>query len=468
MARERDAPQAAVRAPGDLQLLIKPVSGRCNLACGYCFYRRVQEKLYPEADVMSGEVLTEMIRQYLSMGLGGSSFSWQGGEPTLAGLEFFKEAMRLMMKHGRGGQVVANSLQTNGILLDDRWADFLARYRFLVGVSVDGPPDLHNRHRGNSFDRAMKGARTAMKLGVEVNVLACVSREAEGRARETYEFLKEQGFGHVQFIPIVEFVGGDTIRLSSCPPEISPESCRPEGYGDFLIELFEVWKADESRACIRLFDSLIELAGTGRSPFCIFAPRCGSYIVVEASGDLYPCDFFVREELKIGNLFETPIPEARSTEVARAFAKIKTVRPERCRECEWWRICRGGCLKEREAARRVASDHSRALTRPAGSFDAPGYLCEGTRRFLDHAWGHFEALGRRHFPAADAANNGDTTPDTGQCEHARDGARDAAARLRRVPVVGGGASPGARRPGANDPCPCGSGRKFKRCCGRAL
>ncbi len=361
---ERAQPEAArpperppERPAQDLQLLIKPVSGRCNLHCTYCFYRPVQEKLYPDAKVMSGEVLEEMIRQFLGMRLQQTSFSWQGGEPTLAGLDFFKEAVRLMMKYGSGGQSVGNAFQTNGVLLDDEWSDFLAKYRFLVGVSIDGPPEIHNRYRGSSHERASRGARTAMKLGVEVNVLACVSRANEGRARECYDFFKGEGFKHVQYIPVVEF----TDR----PGAITESSVRPEGYGDFLIEIFDAWKDDPDPACIRLFDSLIEFAGTGRSTFCILAPECASYVVVEATGDLYPCDFFVREDLRIGNLFDVPIPEARMTDVVKDFSKIKLRRPAKCRECEWWRVCRGDA--SRSARRRPLSPMKTPSTAPASS-----------------------------------------------------------------------------------------------------
>jgi sulfatase maturation enzyme AslB (radical SAM superfamily) len=198
MAKPNDKPAPVpAKAPRDLQLLIKPVSGRCNLACEYCFYKRVQESLYPDATVMSGEVLEAMIGQLLGLRLAQTSFSWQGGEPTLAGLDFFKEAVRLMMKHGRDGQSVGNAFQTNGILIDDRWSDFLTRYHFLVGISIDGPPEVHNRFRGKTFDRAMRGARTAVKLGVDVNILSCVSSAAEGRATELYEFLRGEGLRRV-------------------------------------------------------------------------------------------------------------------------------------------------------------------------------------------------------------------------------------------------------------------------------
>ena len=287
----------------------------------------------------------------------------------------------------------------------------------------------------------MRGARTAIKLGVEVNVLSCVSRASEGRARETYEFLKGEGFAHLQYIPVVESVDR--------PGGAVDTSVRPEAYGDFLIELFETWRADPDPACIRLFDGLVELAGTGRSPFCILAPKCASYLVVEASGDLYPCDFFVLEELKVGNLLRTPIPAARALPAAKEFAAIKLTRPEKCRECKWWKVCRGGCLKERQRS---------------GGFDRPGYLCEGMKRFLDHSWRHFEALAHRHFAASSGPSE--------KRGHLAGG--DQQALAGRAPGRRGSSDPRSsqgvpispRRPRAGAPCPCGSGRKYKRCCGR--
>ncbi len=438
MAKPNDKPgPVAAKPPRDLQLLIKPVSGRCNLACEYCFYRRVQESLYPDATVMSGEVLEAMISQLLGLRLTQTSFSWQGGEPTLAGLDFFKEAVRLMMKHGSDGQSVGNAFQTNGILIDDRWSDFLTRYHFLVGISIDGPPEVHNRFRGKTFDKAMRGARTAVKLGVDVNILSCVSSAAEGRAKEVYEFLRGEGFRHLQFIPVVEF----TDR----PGNITEFSCSPEGYGDFLIEAFDVWRADPEPACIRLFDNLIEFAGTGRSTFCVLAPRCASYVVVEASGDIYPCDFFVRKELGLGNVLDSPdaLVRARAMPKADEFARTKLIRPDKCRECEWWRVCRGGCLKEREAA---------------GAFDQPTYLCEGMKRFFNHSWEHFEMLGRRHVAALERARAEAAGEAAGEAHsHAPAGPAGPSAR----PV-----EPAKSKTRPNEPCPCGSGRKYKRCCGR--
>jgi uncharacterized protein len=373
---------------------------------------------------MSGEVLSEMIRQYLALGLAQSSFSWQGGEPTLAGLEFFREAVRLMQKHGRGGQAVGNALQTNALLLDEEWAEFLARYRFLVGASIDGPRDLHEHYRGTSFDRALRGAKVCMERGVEVNVLAVVSRASEGRATEVYRFFREQGFRHMQFIPCAE--------PGEQPGEAAPFSVRPEAWGDFLIELFEAWRADGEGACLRLFDSLTELAGTGVSPYCIFSPACAQYLVVEATGDIYPCDFFVREERRVGNLLSFALDRAWEAPSVREFGRLKAVRPDKCRSCRHWRVCYGGCLKDRLVA---------------GGLDRPSCLCEGIRRFLDHAWRYFRERAERFYAPA---------------------RRSASATAARAATEGRIVVPRGRGPSPhrNSPCPCGSGRKFKHCCGR--
>ena len=434
MARTRAHPRSAARAP--LTLLIKPVSGRCNLRCDYCFYTGVQKTLYPDATVMSREVLSEMIRQYLSLGLEQSMFSWQGGEPALAGLDFFKEAVSLMQEHGRGGQSVGNALQTNGIVLDAEWAQFLAEYRFLVGVSIDGPRDLHDLHRGRSFERALAGARACIEHGVEVNVLAVVNRDSERRAREIYGFFRDEGFGHAQFIPCVEPAAG---AGATGEERVAPFSATPSGYGDFLLELLETWRADGEAISVRLFDSLTELAVTGESRYCVISPLCAQYLVVEASGDIYPCDFFVRQDLKVGNLMEMPLPEAFAHPKTREFGSARTIRPERCRSCRHWRICFGGCLKDRIAA---------------GGFERPGYFCEAMMRFLDHSWGYFQERGRRLCPDSRAAD--------GRVSTQMDGSRKEPIGVhQRSSAV---AVP--QRPGRNAPCPCGSGRKYKNCCGR--
>lgn len=386
-----------------LTLLIKPVSARCNLACPYCFYRRV-EAMYPDVRVMPDEVLSEMIRQLLEMRQGDSSFAWQGGEPLLAGLDFFKKAVEHMKRCGAPGQRVANALQTNGVLLNEEWAEFLVEYSFLVGVSIDGPKDLHDAMRPGSFDRAMRGARVCTQRGVEVNILAVVSRASEGRAREIYHFLKDGNhFRHLQFIPCT-----DAGELS----------VTPEGWGDFLIELFETWKEDGHGACIRLFDALVEFAAAGMSSYCIIGRGCGRYLLVEATGDVYPCDFFAREEERLGNLLGTPLPVIHRGRKNRRWAARRPARPRECADCPHWDVCAGGCLKDRVAA---------------GGYDRPGYLCKGIRRFLDHARPYFKQLGEELAP-------------------------------RRAPPPR--VAPARRLPRANDPCPCGSGRKFKHCCGR--
>jgi len=316
---------------------------------------------------MGGEVLVALVQQALSPGRKHVLFSWQGGEPTLAGLGFFQTAVTLMRQHGRAGQTVTNTLQTNGVRLDREWVTFLAKYAFLVGVSIDGPRDLHERNRPGSFLDAVAGAQLCREHGIGVNALCVVSRASEGRAREIYGFLRAQKFSHIQFIPCVE--------PGKSPGSLSPFSVRPEAWGDFLLDLFEVWRADRGRVSVRLFDDLTALADTGDAPACELSHNCRRYLVVEANGEVYPCDFFVRPAQRLGSLLTTELDELFAGARACSFGAQRKRVPAGCAGCPHWRVCRGGCLKHRSVG---------------GGLDRPSTLCQGWKRFLDYAWPFFQ------------------------------------------------------------------------------
>lgn len=346
------------------QLLIKPAGPDCNLRCTYCFYRRVSRLfLSSRTHRMSREVLEEMIRQYLSFRFPVSCFSWQGGEPTLCGLDFFKEATRLQMKHGQGGQLVSNTFQTNGILLDREWCLFFNKYKFLVGLSLDGPEHLHDFYRMRSWEDVMRAARLLSDYHVEFNILAMVTRKSQTQAEELFYWFLDHGFHYLQFIPCLE-------RL----PEggLAPFSATAEGYGDFLCELFDLWWENKDEGIsIRLFDTMVERLVYRRSTFCIFSPACQSYLVVEHDGSVYPCDFFVRRDTCLGNLMEKPLDGFFRSSAYRDFSRRKSALPDECRACQWLSLCWGGCQKDRLDEQ--------------GRPSAKTFFCRSYRQFFSHA-----------------------------------------------------------------------------------
>ena len=359
-------------------LLVKPVSANCNLRCEYCFYRRVG-RMYPGRRRMERNVLEAMVRQLVGLGFSPTAFSWQGGEPTLAGLEFYRQAVALQARFGSPGQVVANSLQTNGVLIDDAWAEFLAEYRFLVGLSLDGPRELHDayRKRGGqgSFAEVMRAAEVLRRHQVEFNILSVVTPLTSLRAGELYRFFVGEGFTYLQFIPCVE-------RTPEGRP--APYTVGAEEYGRFLSDLFDAWLADGRRASVRLFDALLEQLITGESPLCVLGGRCDHYLVVEHSGDVYPCDFFVTRRWHLGNLLRTPLAHLYGSEKHTEFACMKGPLAAGCLSCEWSQVCSGGCLKDRQFVgdpKRVAS-----------------YLCPAHKEFLRHAMDELRTLAEELAP----------------------------------------------------------------------
>ncbi|TFF88264.1 MAG: radical SAM protein, partial [Promethearchaeota archaeon] len=288
------------------QLLIKPNSFDCNLRCKYCFYLRVQE-LYPnqEHPRMSKEVLERMISQFLAFEFPESIFGWQGGEPTLSGLIFFKKVVELQQKHGKSRQVVGNALQTNGVLINEEWARFLHKYQFLIGLSLDGPKSIHDRYRksigGKSvWNKVMNAARLFQKFDVKFNILSVLSRANVNRIKEIYKFYIENGFHHLQFIPALETNEDGTRAFFS----VSSKQ-----YGKFLCELFDIWKQNPKLASIRLFDAMIAQKLGYQKGFCSLEKNCAPYLLVEWNGDIYPCDFFAQDEYKVGNLMESDLSE---------------------------------------------------------------------------------------------------------------------------------------------------------------
>lgn len=326
-------------------LLIKPTSADCNLRCTYCFYLE-KLLLYPETKIhrMSDATLEKLISLYMSTPQKPYTFGWQGGEPTLMGLDFFKKVVKLQKKYAKPGSMISNGLQTNGTLINESLARFLSEYNFLVGVSIDGPRYIHDHYRKTasgrgSFTRVMKGIELLKKNNVEFNILVLVNDFNVDKAKEIYHFLVDMGFYFHQYIPCVEFDSNGSLKYFSI---------NGEQWGRFLIELFNQWyPRDINRISIRLFDSIINRL-TGRSTsMCSMENNCNHYLVIEHNGDVYPCDFFVRKELKLGNIASNSFDEILNSDTYIDFGKAKSQYSFLCNSCPYLKFCYGDCLKHR-------------------------------------------------------------------------------------------------------------------------
>ena len=405
-------------------LLVKPASADCNLACSYCFYLRKQA-LYPHSPMhrMSDATLECMIRSYMPVQPAHAVFGWQGGEPLLMGLPFFERVTELQQRHGRSGQTVSNGLQTNGTLITDALAAHFAKYRFLLGVSLDGPPALHDHYRRNtaghpSHAAVRRGIECLMRHQVEFNILVLVSQANVRHAREVYRYLCDSGFRYQQYIPCVEFDAAGALQ---------PFAITGPEWGDFLCELYDAWDTDGPGAVsVRNFDSILEYLLTGMRPQCTLGNDCRQYLVIEHNGDVYPCDFFVEPELRLGSIDTIDLGTVFDNPRFVAFGCGKAAWNAACSACDVLELCMGDCLKHRVDGMQSAG--------------ALSCLCVGWKQFYRHARPKLEVWRNRI-----ASRN-------------RAAAQPLAACGRPDSLVA--------KPGRNDLCPCGSGLKFKRCCGR--
>jgi uncharacterized protein len=361
----------------DFSLLIKPSAADCNLRCTYCFYLGRQRLTDPHPR-MPDDILESMIAGYMRSRQATSyTFSWQGGEPTLMGLKFFRRAVELQKQYAPAGAVICNGFQTNGTLITDELAAFLAEYKFLFGVSLDGPVEVHNHYRITVAGKpthasVLTGIDRLRRHGVDFNILALVNDRTVRQPREIYGYFKNRGLVHQQYVPCVEFDdAGQPL----------PYSITGREWGEFLCEIFDRWIGEDvNRISIRLFDSLLEYLVSGRRNSCAMGTDCRQYFVVEYDGSVYPCDFFVRDNLKLGNVRNGSWKEFLASPVYRRFGLEKASWSDECRACPWLALCHGDCPKFRPAIPAPGTGRARSI------------LCEGWKAFYAHALPRLERL----------------------------------------------------------------------------
>lgn len=441
-------PAVAAGAPPRFHLLAKPSGSTCNIDCRYCFFLS-KESLYPdERHRMSDATLEAYIRQLLeSHRFPEVTVAWQGGEPTLMGLDFFRKAVALVDKHRRPGQRVEQTFQTNGVALDDEWCAFLEANNFLVGLSVDGPRELHDTYRvtrggQGTFDLVMKGLDRLRAHRVEFNILCTVNAANQAHGRRVYQFFRDElGATWIQFIPIVERATAETLDIANLGWSANPRGKRllytqtgtlvtnrsvgAKQYGQFLVDVFEEWaRRDVGKVYVQLFDVTLE-ACFGRYKLCIHAPTCGYGPALEYNGDLYACDHFVEPRFRLGNIHETHMLEMVASTAQRKFGDDKRdTLTRQCQQCEVRAFCNGGCPKDRFVLSRDGE---------------PGhnYLCEGLYAFFSHTRAAMAQMGRLY------------------------------AQGRPPMEIMASIKADDRKRGPYAPCPCGSGRKFRFCHGAA-
>ena len=442
--------------PSAFHVMTKPRGAICNLDCKYCYFLS-KEMLYPGSRFrMADDLLATYTKQYIdSQKMNEVTFAWQGGEPTLMGLDFFKRAIQYQKEYARPGMKIHNSLQTNATLLDEAWCRFFQKHNFLIGISIDGPKELHDEYRVNkggagSFDQVMNGLNLLKRFRVEFNVLCTVHAANQDHPLEVYRFFRDELKAQfVQFIPIIERAtdqmlpladvgwserdGGERPLYTQAGDLVTERSVVSEKYGAFLIAIFEEWvRRDVGKVYVQMFDVALGSWVGQPGGLCIFSPTCGDALALEHNGDLYSCDHYVEPDYLLGNIRDDLMIELVASDQQKQFGKDKQeTLPQYCLDCEVRFACHGGCPK------------NRFINTPAGD---PGlnYLCAGYRAFFNHVDRPMRVMGsllQQRQPAAGIM----------QIKAKEDEAQRTAAFASA---------------GRNDPCPCGSGKKFKQCHGR--
>jgi len=429
-----------VTIPPRIHVLAKPTGSTCNLDCAYCFYLK-KESFYPGSRFrMSDEVLESYISQLIESHRSNEvTVAWQGGEPTLMGVDFYRRAIAIQEKYRRPGMTFENTLQTNGTLLNDEWCEFLRENDFLVGISIDGPGELHDVYRLDksgepTLERVMRGLRLLQKYGVEYNILVTVNRINAAQPLEVYRFLRDvAGTSWMQFIPAVERISQGIVTPFLEGTTVSERSVAPEQWGDFLTTIFDEWvRNDVGKIFVQTFEASVRSwMNLPSSGMCIFDSTCGHGLALEHNGDLYACDHFVEPGYLLGNIMENHITELAGSARQKKFGRDKLdTLPRYCRDCEVRFACHGECPKNRFA------------TTPDGQ---PGlnYLCAGYKSFFNHADRSLKILAgllHRRLPATKIMD-----------------------LLAQEEIQQAGVF---NKVGRNAPCPCGSDVKFKKCHGR--
>ena len=414
------------KASRQFQVFAKPTGSICNLACDYCYYLE-KEHLYPEAESfrMPDDILEAYIRQHIDASPGSViHFTWHGGEPTLLGLETFRNIVALQRKHKPPGRSITNNIQTNGILIDEAWCRFLSDVGFSVGLSLDGPQEMHDTYRFTrggkpTHEQAMRGYQLLQQHRVPCDILCVVSAANVLHPTRVYGFFKQIKAQYVGFIPLVE-------RRPETEEGVSRRSITAEAWGDFLRTVYDEWLSrDIGRIQVQIFEEAARTALGYEHALCIFRETCGDVPVIEHNGDVFSCDHYVDRKHRLGNIKETPLVDLIESPSQRAFGHAKSgALPSYCQRCDVLAMCHGGCPKDR------------FIRTPDGEAGL-NYLCSGYKRFFKHLQPFVKELTelrRRQSP------EGPRPPDQATAEGPR------------------------TKIGRNDPCPCGSGRKFKKCC----
>lgn len=429
------------------QVMLKPVGPACNLNCTYCYYLE-KKNLYPYAKGyrLKDDLLETFIKEYIkSQDVPVVSFVWQGGEPTMLGLDYFQRAVELQEKYSEGKRI-ENALQTNGTLLTDEFCNFLREKSFLVGLSIDGPRELHDHYRLTasgkpSWNEVMGGVRLLKKHNVEFNTLSVVNDKTSEKPVEVYRFLKSIGSQFMQFIPIVERYtsepGEEDVHLVhhqyKGEAEVTDWSVKPRQYGNFMIHIFDEWvRKDVGRYYVQLFDvTLANWMGESNPGLCVFSETCGDAAVMEHNGDLYSCDHFVYHDYLLGNIKDNSLIDLMQQEIQARFGMEKrTTLPQYCIDCEYRFACHGECPKHRF---RITPDGEPGLN----------YLCDGYKMFFGHVKPYMDYMAKQLKSKKPPSN---VMQWIKQKEQPQKSPKPSAGR--------------------NDPCPCGSGKKFKQCCMR--
>ena len=427
----------------NFHVMAKPIGPICNLDCKYCFYLE-KESLYPKVAkwAMAEDVLENYIRQYIEThDTPVVSFAWQGGEPTLLGVDYFRKLVEIQKKYANGKQI-QNAFQTNGVLLNDEWAQLFKENGFLIGLSIDGPRALHDTYRGDkggqpTFDKVMRGMEVLKRHNIDFNTLTTVHRGNADEPLEVYRFLRDNGSGFIQFIPIVERIANqataDGLQLISADflgeSRVAPWSVDPRQFGNFLCAIFDEWvRRDVGRVFVQLFDVSLEMWAGMEASLCVFRRQCGAALAIEHCGDVYSCDHFVYPENRLGNIMDSPLEALVNSDQQRRFGEAKeTTLPKYCLECDVRFACNGECPKHR------------FMTTPDGE-SGLNYLCAGYKSFFRHIDPYMR------FMAAELA------------------ARRAPANVMQW-IANREMQAALQNARRNDSCPCGSGKKFKHCCG---